>query len=84
MIHDHEYNIGDEIYFFDGRPGALQKVKIIDKNNIEELESYCFIDRNGIKKWTHRYYLYDTKNYVIEEIGCHICVLIKLISDLSR
>jgi hypothetical protein len=81
MIHDHEYNIGDDLYFFDGRPGAFQKVKIVDKNDIE---SYCFIDRNGIEQWTHRYYLYDTKDCVIEEIGCHICVLKELISELSQ
>ena len=73
MIHDHEYNIGDELYFFDGRACTFKHVKIINKH--ESSESYYFIDVNGNECCTHRYYFYDTKDDVIEEIRRHIDTL---------
>jgi len=81
MIHDHEYNIGDELYFFDGRACTFKRVKIMNKH--KDLDNYLFIGANGDEHWTHRYYLYDTKDFVKEEIERHIELLRDLMLKLE-
>jgi hypothetical protein len=81
MTHDHEYNIGDELYFFDGRSCTFKRIKIINKN--KGIEAYLFINVNGDEHWTHRYYLYDTKDSVKEEIDRQIVSLRHLMFELE-
>jgi hypothetical protein len=83
MIHDHEYNIGDELYFFDGRSGTFKRIKIINKNKDGNIDTYLLMDINGNKHWTHRFYLYETKDSVKEQIDMEIVSLRYLMSKLE-
>lgn len=62
-----DFEIGEEVYFFNGRAYAFKKIIIVSKH--PETDGLYYYEENGKKKHINYFYMYRTIDEVINKIN---------------